>query len=164
MGCMEKNTPNALMNTAEHRSHSGISSSLENAPALLRHKGFILSRILTSQRKRMRAALALSHLCWVLQVQSNTEQNTVFLIKRKIHSWHCIRWVPKAFQGQMKRLMAPSWGAAAPSSIHCQSRRPDQGRGCVVTEAPEPQATQLCSLALLHSKSSTREDQLLFAA
>lgn len=40
-----------------------------------------------------------SHLCWVLQVQSNMEQNTVFLIKRKIHSWHCIRWVPKAFQG-----------------------------------------------------------------
>lgn len=61
-----------------------------------------------------------SRLCWVLQVQSNMEQNTVFLIKRKIHSWHCIRWVPKAFQGQMKRLMAPSWGAAVPSSIHCQ--------------------------------------------
>lgn len=75
------------------------------------------------------------------QVQSNKEQNTVFLIKLKIHSWHCIRWVPKAFQGQMKRLMAPSWGAAPPSSIHCQHRQPDQGRGCVVTEAPEPQAT-----------------------
>lgn len=70
-----------------------------------------------------------------LQVQSNMEQNTVFLIKRKIHSWHCIRWVPKAFQGQMKRLMALSWGAAAPSSIHCQYRQPDQGRGRVVTEA-----------------------------
>lgn len=81
-----------------------------------------------------------------LQVQSNKEQNTVFLIKLKIHSWHCIRWVPKAFQGQMKRLMAPSWGTAPPSSIHCQHRQPDQGRGCVVTEAPEPQATQLCSL------------------
>lgn len=85
------------------------------------------------------------------------EQNTVFLMKRKIHSWHCIRWVPKAFQGQMKRLMAPSWGA---SSVNCQSRQPDQGRGGVVTEAPEPQAL----LALLHSKSSTREEQLLFAA
>lgn len=85
-----------------------------------------------------------------LQVQSNTEQNTVFLIKRKIHSWHCIRWVPKAFQGQMKRLMAPSWGAAAPSSIHCQYRQPDQGRGRVVTEplSHSHGALLSCSIAL----------------
>lgn len=76
MCCMEKNTPNAFMNTAEHRSHSGISSSLENAPALLKHKGFILSMILTSERKRMSAAFALSQLPSLLGVTSPVQHGT----------------------------------------------------------------------------------------
>lgn len=60
--CGMENTSNALMNTAEHQSHSGISSSLENTPASLKHKGFILSRILTSGRKGTRVASALLQL------------------------------------------------------------------------------------------------------
>lgn len=59
-GCVARRTlPNALMNTAEHQSHSGISSSPENTPALLKDKGFIPSRILTSGRKGMRVPFAL---------------------------------------------------------------------------------------------------------
>lgn len=51
--------PNALTNTPEHQSHSGISSSPENTPALLKHKGFILTRILTSGIRWMSVAFAL---------------------------------------------------------------------------------------------------------
>lgn len=67
-----------------------------------------------------------------LQVQSNMEQqNTVFLIKRKKYTHGTASGgFLKLFQGQMKRLMAPSWGAAAPSSIDCQHRQPEQGGGC----------------------------------
>lgn len=144
MCCLEKNSPQYINEQSwapkplwhlqfswEHSSFTQAQGFYPEQDSDLRDKMDVFSL----------CTLAAPILAGWLQVQSNMEQNTVFLIKIKIHSWHCIRWVPKAFQEQMKRLMAPSWGAAAPSSIHCQYGQPDQGRGCVVTEAPEPQAT-----------------------
>lgn len=66
---------NALMNTTEHWSHSGISNTLENSPALLQLKGFILSKILTSGRKRMRVALTLLQLPSLLAVTGPAQWN-----------------------------------------------------------------------------------------
>lgn len=56
---VRKTPPNALMNMAEHQSHSGISSSLENTPALLKPQGFYHEQYSDFRGKRMRAAFAL---------------------------------------------------------------------------------------------------------
>lgn len=56
----EKETPPTRI--SERRRHSGISKTLQNSPVLLKRKGFILSKILTSGRKRTGTAVTLLQL------------------------------------------------------------------------------------------------------
>lgn len=110
MCCMEKNSPNALMNTAEHQSHSGISSSLENTPALLKHKGFILSRILTSGRKRMRVAFALLQLPSLLGGYKSSptwNKTQYFWLKEKYTHGTASGGFLKLFKGKWKGWWLP---------------------------------------------------------
>lgn len=149
----EKETPRKCVN-GHNRTDTSISNTLQSSAALLKHQGLVLREMLSSGRKgtcmQPRCCCG-SRPCWLVPVQPNTEQNTVFFIKRKIRSWHCSRWAPEVFQGQMKRPMSPSW---EPPSIYCQDRQPGQGRGCVMikgssrslycTPKPAPGRTSTC--------------------
>lgn len=154
------------MNTAEHQSHSGISSSLENTPALLKHKGFILSRILTSGRKRMRVAFALSQLPSLLggYKSSPTRNKTQYF-------WFKVKHTHGTASGGFLKLFKGKWkGWWLPLGEQLLHLQFTVSTGSLTREEDvwwqKPWATgpYLCSVALLHSKSSTQEDQLWFAA
>lgn len=110
MCCMEKKHPNAIINTAEHQSHSGISSSLENTPALLKHKGFILSRILTSGIKWMCVAFALwqlpSLLCGYKSSPTRNKTQYFWLNEKYTHGTASGGFL-KLFKGKWKGWWLP---------------------------------------------------------
>lgn len=104
--CVARRTPNALRNTAEHQSHSGISSSLENAPALLKHKGFILSRILTSGGKRMRL-LRVPSLLGGYKPSPTWNKTQYFWLKEKYTHGTASGGFLKLFKGKWKGWWLP---------------------------------------------------------
>lgn len=112
---------------------------------LLQHtcyKGFIQSKILTSVGNRICVFIFAGG-----PIQHGTKHSILKFQTKNTHGTASSGFL-KLFQELRKRLMDPSWGAAAPPSTYCQ--------GCGLRKAPEPLSS---SQSLLHSKTSTRQDQ-----